>query len=113
MPIGRWRGPACSERADAYPLPARFACRPPPHAGEEGDSIRLLRRPAQHVIAERARIGEVGYLPAVQIVFGHAVFGKALEAIGVAGRLGAEQAVTTNLLGRAAVVDLIELVAAA
>ena len=69
--------------------------------------------PAHDVIAELAGIGEVGHLPAVEIVFGHAFLGEALEAVGIARRLRAEQAIAPDLLGRAAVVDLVELVPAA
>src|SRR5262245_66151404 len=78
-----------------------------------GTTSRLSPCPAQRVIAELARIGEVGHLPAVEIVFGHAFLGEALEAVGIAGGLRAEQAVAADLLGRAAVVDLVELVPAA
>src|SRR5471032_3091381 len=63
--------------------------------------------------AERAGIGEIWDRPAVEIVFGHALLGEALEAGGVARRLGAEQAIAPNLLGRAGIIDLVELVAAA
>src|SRR5579859_2005307 len=63
-----------------------------------------------HVIAEFAGVGEIGHLPAVEVVFGHAVLGKTLEAIGIAGGLGAEQAVAADFLGRTAIVDLVELV---
>jgi len=69
------------------------------------------RSPLQHVIAELAGIGEIRHLPAIEVVFGHTILGKALEAVGIAGGLRAEQAVTPNLLGRTAIVDLIELVA--
>src|SRR5215475_2665504 len=68
---------------------------------------------SQHVIAEFARIAEVGHLPAAEIVLRHALLGEALELVGIAGGLRAEQAIAADFLGRAAVVDLIELVAAA
>jgi len=38
---------------------------------------------SQQVIAELARIGEVGHLPTVEVVFSHAVFGEPLEAVGI------------------------------
>ena len=44
-----------------------------------------------HVIAELARVGEIGHPPAVEVVFGHALLGKTLEAVGIAGGLGAER----------------------
>ena len=69
--------------------------------------------PAQHVIAELTWIGQIGHLPAVQVVLGHALLGESLEFIGIAGGLCAEQAVAADLLGRAAVVDFVKLVAAA
>src|SRR5260370_32950920 len=62
------------------------------------------------MIAQLSGIGEVGHLPAVEVVLRHALLGEALEAVGVAGGLRAEQAVAADLLGRAAVVDLVELV---
>jgi hypothetical protein len=65
------------------------------------------------VIAQLTGIGEIGHAPAVGIVFGHAGFGETLEAVGIAGRVRAEQAVAADFLGPAAVVDLVELVAAA
>src|SRR5581483_139083 len=63
--------------------------------------------------AELARIEQVRHGPAVEVVFGHALLGEALEAGGVAGGVGAEQGGTAELLRRAAIVDLVELVAAA
>ena len=75
--------------------------------------FRQRRSFPHHVIAELAGIGEVGHLPAVEVVFGHAFLGEALEAVGIAGRLRAEQAIAADLLGRAAVVDLVELMTAA
>src|SRR5215510_6247424 len=71
-----------------------------------GTTSRLSPRPAQRVIAQLARIGEVGHLPAVEVVLGHALLGEALEAVGVAAGLRAEQAVAADLLGRAAVVEI-------
>jgi hypothetical protein len=50
----------------------------------------ITSRPAHHLIAQLARIGEVGHLPAVEVVFRHALLGEALEAVGVAGGLRAE-----------------------
>src|SRR5690242_18177835 len=73
--------------------------------------LMLRQRPSlpHHMITELAGIGEVGDLPAVEVILSHAVFGKALEAVGIAGRLRAEQAVAPDLFGRTAIVDLIEL----
>src|SRR5208282_703476 len=73
----------------------------------------LFRRAAQDVIAELAGIGQIRHLPAVEIVLRHAILGEALEAVGIAGRLRAEQAIAADFFGRAAVVDLVELVPAA
>src|SRR6516225_3527701 len=73
-------------------------------------SRRRILGSSQHVIAEFARIAEVGHLPAAEIVLRHALLGEALELVGVAGGLRAEQAIAADFLGRAAVVDLIELV---
>src|SRR5215831_19773473 len=67
----------------------------------------------QQVIAELARIAEIGDTPAIKAVFGHAFLGKSLEPVGIAGGLSAEQAVAADFLGRAAIVDLVELVPAA
>src|SRR5262249_6726846 len=67
----------------------------------------------QHMIAELAGIGEVRHAPAVEVVFGHASLGKALEPVGIPGGLRTEQAIAADLLGRAAIIDLVELVAAA
>src|SRR5258706_14194191 len=61
----------------------------------------------QHVVAEFARVGEIGDAPAVDAVFGHAFFGKSLETVRIARGLGAEQAVAADFLGRAAIVDLV------
>src|SRR6266849_1293166 len=81
-------------------------------------SVRRNRRSrshafAQHVIAEFAGICEIGHAPAVDAVFGHALLGKSLEPVRIAGGLGAEQAVAADFLGRAAIVDLVELMPAA
>src|SRR3984957_9821520 len=104
--------PSCSLRlclANMIVMPGTKAG----HDALQGKSASLFPRAAEHVIAELARMGEIGDLPAVEVVLRHAIFGEALEAIGVAGGLGAEQTVAANLLGRAAVIDLIELVTAA
>src|ERR1700736_4479782 len=69
--------------------------------------------PAHDVIAELAWIAEIGDLPAIQVVLGHALLGEALEFVGIAGGLCAEQAVAPDRLGRAAVVDFVKLVPAA
>src|SRR5262249_61080753 len=66
---------------------------------------RSPRRPAHDVVAQLARIGEVGHRPAVEVVFGYALLGEALEAVGVAGGLRAEQAIAAGLLGRSPVID--------
>ena len=49
-------------------------------------------RPAHHVIAQLAGIGEIRHLPAVEVVLRHAFLGEALESVGIARRLRAEQA---------------------
>src|SRR5262245_58034241 len=85
---------------------------PPLHAPWLAGNSRAGSLSFQCVITERARIGQVGYLPAIQIVLGHALLSETLELVGVARRLGAEQAIAADLLGRAPVVDLVELVAA-
>src|SRR5579884_1129513 len=46
------------------------------HSGEA--VAPRYRSPAQHVVAELAGIGEIRHLPAVEVVFGHAIFGKTL-----------------------------------
>src|SRR5881394_2703518 len=63
--------------------------------------------------AEFAGIRQVGNAPAVEIVLGHAFLGEALELVGVTGGLCAEERIAADFLGRAAVVDLVELVTAA
>src|SRR5882762_7723637 len=65
------------------------------------------------MIAELAWIAEIGDLPAIQIILGHALLGESLEFIGIAGGLCAEQAVAPDLFGRPAVVDFVKLVPAA
>ena len=65
------------------------------------------------MIAELAWIAEIGDLPAIQIVLGHALLGESLEFIGIAGGLCAEQAVAPDLFGRPTVVDFVKLVPAA
>ena len=65
------------------------------------------------MIAELAWIAEIGDLPAIQVVLGHAFLGETLEFIGVAGGLRAEQAVASDFLGLAAVVDFVKLMPAA
>ena len=67
--------------------------------------IRLF--PAHQVVAEFARIAQVGHLPAVEVVLGKALLGKSLHPVGVAASLGAEQTVAADLFGRARVVDLV------
>jgi hypothetical protein len=64
------------------------------------------------MVAQLAGIGEVRHFPTIEVILRHALLGKALELVGVAGGLGAEQAVAPNLFRRAPVVDLVELVAA-
>src|SRR3954447_10892337 len=66
--------------------------------------------PAQRVIAELARIGQIGHRPAVQVVLGHAFFYESLEAVGISRGLRPEQAVAADFLGRAAVIDFVKLV---
>ena len=66
---------------------------------------------AHEMIAEFARVGEVGNPPTVEVIFRHALLGEAFEAVGVTRRHGAEQGVAADLLGRAAIIDLVELVA--
>src|SRR5208282_447619 len=73
----------------------------------------LFRRAAQDVVAELAGIGQIRHFPAVEIVLRHTILGEALEALGIAGRLRAEQAIAADFFGRAAVIDLVELVPAA
>ena len=65
------------------------------------------------MIAQLTGIAEVGHFPAVKVVFGHAVLGKALEAVGIAGCLRAEQAVAADFFGRTAIVDLVKFVTTA
>src|SRR5262245_29682394 len=65
------------------------------------------------VIAQFTRIGEIGYAPAVEIVFGETGFGEPLEPVGVAGCHRAEERVAADFLSRSAVVDLVELVPSA
>src|ERR1700720_1469524 len=72
-----------------------------------------LFRSAHDVIAELAWIAEIGDLPAIQVILGHAPLGEPLEFIGIARGLRAEQAVAPDFLGRAAVVDFVKLVPAA
>jgi hypothetical protein len=68
---------------------------------------------AHDVIAEFAGIAKIGHLPAIQIIFGHALLGEALELVGITRGLRAEQAVAPDFLGRAAIVDFVKLVPAA
>src|ERR1700722_6125304 len=65
------------------------------------------------MIRELPGVGEVGDAPAVEAVFSHALLSESLELLGIAGSLSPEQAVTSDLLGGASVVDLIKLVPAA
>ena len=74
---------------------------------------RDLSGSAHDVIAKLAGIAEIGGLPAIQIVLGHALLGESLEFIGIAGSLCAEQAVAADFLSRTAVVDFVKLVPAA
>src|SRR6476620_5769548 len=55
-------------------------------------SFELFGSP-HDVIAELARIAEIGDLPAIQIILGHALLGESFELIGLAGGLCAEQSV--------------------
>src|SRR5579871_4792726 len=66
-----------------------------------------------HVVAEFAGVGQIRYLPTVEVVFRHAVLGKTFEAIGVAGSLCSKQAIPADFLGRTAIVDFIEFVPSA
>src|SRR5690349_8612998 len=82
---------------------------------ELGLAVELMRHRGRHrcgaangVIAELVGIDEVRHLPAVEIVFGHALFGEALKVLRRSSRHRAEQDVTPDLLGRAAVIDLVE-----
>src|SRR5579871_759196 len=66
-----------------------------------------------HVIAQFAGVGQIRHLPAVEVVFCHAVLSKTFKPVGIAGRLRAEQAVAADFLGRAAIVNFVKLVPAA
>src|SRR5262245_22263419 len=58
------------------------------------------RQSLSKVIAELSGIGEIRHFPTVQVVLRHAIFGKALEPVGIAGSLRTEQAIAADLFGR-------------
>lgn len=57
--------------------------------GDAWNHMRYLRPEtsrhslSQDVMTQLSWIGEVGNLPTVEVIFGHAVFGKTLESVGV------------------------------
>src|SRR6476660_8360037 len=72
------------------------------------------RRSFSHdVITEVSWISEIRHFPTVEIVFRHAVFDEAFELFGVAGRQRPPIVEQPDLLGGAAIVDLVKLVATA